>query len=238
VQDPEYFTIGTVFAAQVPRPTREENSEWSVRGSRGQWYFDKVRSYVVVKRRRKHCTVVPIDSYSGQGVLKPGVKKSDHAIIHTSPVAPLPLEGECRSTLHRRGSSLRSKAVRVDSDHNVDGTNVLDLTPESRIDYATFFDIDFYVRVKPLGRIHPDSMIDHRDHIALTWGAPTSANAQEPGHSQHRSTHGTEVGDTLFVSSRSDDGTVAQNLSASSNTYKIISGTPGFEEPSDSRALH
>ncbi|EMC94045.1 hypothetical protein BAUCODRAFT_48945, partial [Baudoinia panamericana UAMH 10762] len=116
-------------------------------GRYGEPVYSKVRRFVIISSTQQYCTALPIVSYGRQGVGKSGVIKENHAIIHTSIVAPLPLSTEMPGPGEK---PMRRRAIRITPDQPAD-----QLDPRSRLDYGKPHTIHTNLKVKPFGMVHP-----------------------------------------------------------------------------------
>ncbi|KAF4628847.1 hypothetical protein G7Y89_g9303 [Cudoniella acicularis] len=106
--------------------------------------FEKVRRFVILHPKKGHCLCLPIITYTGQGVNKPGVHAADHTIIYTS-TNPQYLPGEYDKGL----TSTPIRMIPDSSRHGLDGN--------SRLNYAKIYTVECNVKVWFIGKIHPDS---------------------------------------------------------------------------------
>ena len=102
----------------------------------------------------------PVMTYSHQGVAKRGVKKSDHAIIHTGKWAPEATPAEV-ATSGKDG--MLPHAIQVDSDR------AEQLHAMSRIDFGKVYTIEHNVKVCNFGRVNPASMSALRTQFGIVW---------------------------------------------------------------------
>ena len=98
-------------------------------------------------------------TYGGQGVSKPGVKKSDHAIIYTGRDAPHETTEEAAV---RGEEGMRPGAIRVDVDTKGDKLDVM-----SRIDFGKPHTIHHNLKVRSFGKVNRDS----RTHLIYQFDA-------------------------------------------------------------------
>lgn len=129
--------------------TGKESSVWS-RNTYGQWIHTKPRRFVVVRADARTCLAVPITSYTGLGVSKPFVKKSDHCIAYTGQEPPSPLDAELPGPGEE---GMQPKSIRIEVD---DATFRLD--PTSRIDFAKPRTVSHDTLIKRFGCVHPGSI--------------------------------------------------------------------------------
>jgi hypothetical protein len=127
----------------------EHSSCWTY-NSFGQPIHTKPRRFVVVRQHLQSCLVVPITTYSGRGVGKDKVKKSDHCIAFSGPQAPPPH----RSELPGPGEQgMQPIAIKIDPDDREEKLN-----PMSRIDFSSPRKVEHYTVVKNYGKINPRSL--------------------------------------------------------------------------------
>lgn len=79
----------------------------------------------------------PIQTYRGRGAAKPGVRMSDHGIIHTTITAPNLLYGE----------AITKSSIRVQS------TEGEHLEPESRVNYGKAYAVEHNVKLLEIGMV-------------------------------------------------------------------------------------
>jgi hypothetical protein len=100
-----FFRNGRVFAMlwyAEDTTTGDDVSaaNWTLKTKLGTKVFTHIRRFVVVRDTgHGFCWAIPVNTYRGRGVGKPGFNGSDiraHAIIHMRGTAPLPLDGEPR----------------------------------------------------------------------------------------------------------------------------------------------
>ncbi|KAK0941940.1 hypothetical protein LTR29_006513 [Friedmanniomyces endolithicus] len=165
VQQPEeFFVVGRAFSILWSEPAGESSTEVTsmvsndvapdrspfMTGRYGTRVYSKVRRFVVVRAGAAYCTALPFLTYGGMGVAKPGVVKSEHAIIYSGrqPLATRPEE------LPRRGEMpMQAQPIRLILDERT-----AKLDSMSRINCARVHTIEHNVKVKPLGMVHPASM--------------------------------------------------------------------------------
>ena len=97
----------------------------------------------------------PIQTYRGRGAAKPGVRMSDHGIIHTTITAPNLLYGE----------AITKSSIRVQS------TEGEHLEPESRVNYGKAYAVEHNVKVLDVGMV----IQDHRYLIKMYFDAAMQA---------------------------------------------------------------
>lgn len=152
-------------------PARESStaSAGSASGRSVSYYGDpiytKVRRMVVVRENPESCVCLLITSYSNRGVAKPGVKKSDHAIVYSGRRPPDPLLEEAPT---RGEAGLLPGSIRVTMDDLSDK-----LTETSRLNFARPYTVDHNVRVRNLGVVHPRSIEALKSHFQSVLGFRT-----------------------------------------------------------------
>ena len=129
VRKRQFFQVGRVFSMVWPEPASEHVKSAIDRkvvvGRYGEPIYVKIKRFIVVRESVRHCTALLIAKYSGQGVAKAGVTKSDHSIIYTGKTPPQPLPEEEPGTGE---FGMQPVPIRVDMDNN---TEKLDSRPES-----------------------------------------------------------------------------------------------------------
>ncbi|TKA75899.1 hypothetical protein B0A55_07212 [Friedmanniomyces simplex] len=225
----ESLRLGKLVRAQLPRPSGLSKGSWVVRGSLDNYIFDKPGIYLVIRGGTNSCVVVEVNSYGRQGVAKKGVKKSDHAIIHTTAKSPGPMPTEMLKGSKRKGSGMKSPAVRVVPELLANG-KLFGLTEDSRINYGKPRELEHYVPIEPLGEVHIDSIDNLYDHIAEIWQRPIATGASSIPRARNEISPITINDDSLV-----GDKPGLSDAMKLPTVYKIISGTPGLVEESDPR---
>ena len=145
-----YFRVGRVFAIKSytrdnsrPNPKQDDFSVEKLRLNEedADVVMMYIRRMVVVSTRRGFCLTVPINTYGGKGLKKPGLRETNiyaHARIHMEGVEPSWLPNEPRS-------GKRDIAVRKvkDSRHV--------LHPASRICFERTHSVDYNERILKIG---------------------------------------------------------------------------------------
>lgn len=111
----------------------------------------------------------PINTYLKQGTLKNGVNAEHHTIVYTS-IKPEYLNGEW-------DKGMTKQAIRIDP-----ATPRDKLEPQSRLNYARVYTVEYNVKVCFIGKVHVDSrsqvVADYNaTHPALTYGGDVPAPA-------------------------------------------------------------
>ncbi|KAK3677112.1 hypothetical protein LTR78_003317 [Recurvomyces mirabilis] len=114
----------------------------------GEWVHSTTRRFVVVREGNKICSVLPITTYSQQGVRKPGVRVEEHGMIYTGRQQPVALD------VTENGRQMQPIAIRVDADKPTER-----LDEWSRIDYARTHTIDHKTKVKSIGKVNTASIV-------------------------------------------------------------------------------
>jgi hypothetical protein len=150
-----FYGIGRVFLMLWSEPAGGGATSFTrgiVQNEFGEPVFSKIRRFVVVRQGATSCTALPISTYGGQGVSKPGVTKSDHAIIYTGRREPQHLPKE---EPERGERPMQPVSILVDPDSS---KNVLD--PLSRIDFRAVHTIQYNIKAKALGQVNRRSLED------------------------------------------------------------------------------
>ena len=100
-----FFNFGRVFATLwhsstgIPLTDRKR-SEWVKEGRFGEQILSHIQRMAVVKEDHGYCWCIPINTYNGKGLSKPGLSERDrqsHAIIYMEGTQPQYAPGEPRS---------------------------------------------------------------------------------------------------------------------------------------------
>ena len=173
-REKKFFKEGRVFLILWTEPAGEPTATTKVTerqgpevttgittGLYGERVFSKVRRFVVIREGDMFCSALPIMTYGGRGVSKPGVRKSDHAIIFTGTSAPQPREDELPG---RDEEPMRGRPIFVVPDE----TNT-SLDPMSRIDLVKIHTINHNLKVKSFGFVHPNYIEALKTQFASVW---------------------------------------------------------------------
>ena len=153
----DYFTRGRVFAIlqHLPNtrdatPVRDTASErHSVRVATDQYgdrIYTSIRRMIVVGRSRGFCWAIPISTYGGRGLNKPGLSPVNiqaHAIVHMSDTQPRWLVGEPRSS---------KRPIAVDPENNQQ------LHPASRLNFEKIHTVEMNMPVQRIGTVTDRSL--------------------------------------------------------------------------------
>ncbi|KAK5123699.1 hypothetical protein LTR85_002335 [Meristemomyces frigidus] len=251
-----FFIVGRVLSAPIPEPSGDDKpSDWTIPDIFGQLLHNKPRRFVVIGEGQDHCTALPIVSYQQQGTGKEGVEKWQYAIIHTTPVPPLPMETESPQLGER---SMLSPPILVEPRSN---HNDFQLLPTSRLCFGRPQTIEHNIRVRNLGMVSVESLAMLRRHygdvcacksgnglgvslphkvadlgsIAQAVGLNASTSIGDLRESSAPENTVSFAQDVEKMSASSPAQLTAIDEVTSSRVYKIISGTPGEIEESDSR---
>lgn len=166
----QFFKVGKVFMVLWAEPAGVDTATiistqtrgMSV-GRYGEAVYSSVRRFVVVREAETYCSALPVTTYHGRGVAKPGVKKSEHAIIYTGRQPPEPHPDE-RPTRQDEGVGMRLKPIRIDTDSREDK-----LDPMSRLNFGAIHTIQHNIKVKAYGMVHVNSKDDLLRHFVSVW---------------------------------------------------------------------
>lgn len=203
VRSSRFFCLGRVFLVLWAEPaggnagtvvTMQERG--TVRNHLGELVFSKVRRFVVIRESDQYCNALPITTYSGRGVAKRGVVKSDHAIIYTGRTVPQARSDERPS---REETGMRPESIRVDPDNQTDR-----LDPMSRIDFGGVHQVQHNIKTKSLGIVSRQSVNALQSQFANVWhdqlrrrSRPAAGHSQAQG-AQHAAAVAGAVGVASF----------------------------------------
>ena len=196
----QFFTLGRVFltlwAEPAPPATGDRWYPGTVINHLGERVFSKVRRFLVIREGDNYCNALAINTYSGRGVAKRGIDKSEHVIIFTGSTAPLPTAGESPS---KGEAGMRPIPIQVDCD--------LDerLDPMSRLDLGGVTTVWHNIKVKPLGSVNQKSMHALRTQYAAVQNSP-DADASSSGDFMMQTNDDCEDEDEEDDSEEDDDG--------------------------------
>jgi hypothetical protein len=149
VRASSFFEEGRVFSvlfsenagANALNPMADYNTNLS-KVKYNEYVHTQVRRFIVTKRKREFCFAVPIFSYGNKGTTKRGVEPNEHAIAYSLGKDPQLVYGEL---------PLVKAPIPIVMDQYADA-----LAPASRIYFAIHHPIQYNVKVKSLGYVHPD----------------------------------------------------------------------------------
>lgn len=128
----------------------DEKSSWTF-NTFGQAIHTKPRRFVVVRQELQSCLVVPLTTYSGRGVAKEKVTKSNHCVAYSGATVPqpkqeeLPVQGEL---------PMQTTPIKIDPDDRLDKLDYM-----TRIDFASPRRVEHYAVVKNYGKVNPHSKV-------------------------------------------------------------------------------
>lgn len=169
VKDARWFSLGRVFIMLWHENATSGNEYLKSVGSTSSGMhrsevFSHIRRFAVVRECHGFCWAVPINTYRGLGVTRPGFNAADvqaHAIIHMDGSKPISLPGEPR---------MQKMPIVVDK-----AGEDKKLDPASRIRFDKVFSIEYNVKVKNVGKISQKSMSYFRRY----WQAEANKALQE-----------------------------------------------------------
>lgn len=142
----------------------------------GHSISSKTRRFVVIREGTNYCSALPITTYGGQGVAKPGVTKSEHAIIYTGHTAPAPQPSEVPPRGSNQGPMRDS--IRVVPDATTEA-----LDPMSRLDFGKVCTIHHNYKAKAFGMVHEGSLRTLKAQFNYIWRLPEPSASVSTGES-------------------------------------------------------
>ncbi|KAL2008505.1 hypothetical protein VTN00DRAFT_6699 [Thermoascus crustaceus] len=148
--DPKkFFKVGRVFAMVWHESFSDSGTQASqrvilARGKFREPIYSSIRRMVVVREQKGCAWCIPISTYSGKGLAKPGVDVSTHAIIHMKGTKPARQAAEPPMTKEPIAVEPASPDQKLD--------------PMSRINFAKIHTIEHNVKVLPVGRVSDESI--------------------------------------------------------------------------------
>ncbi|KAK7515372.1 hypothetical protein IWZ03DRAFT_201502 [Phyllosticta citriasiana] len=152
----QFFHAGRMFSVLFTEPLGEnarnvgDNVTTVIYDQR---VFSQIRRFIVVQPKQGFCYAVLVSTYGNCGVNKPGVEPEAHAVVHTTNLNPVWLQGE-----RERGMTKESIAV-------IPANDSVPLSPASRINFSLAHPIQYNVKVKDLGRVCDEDM----PNFCLYW---------------------------------------------------------------------
>jgi hypothetical protein len=155
----KFFAEGRVFALLWHQTASESknrldlsDAQYSDVGKFGERVFSHIQRMAVVREKHGYCICVPINTYSGQGVLKRGFTKADclaHSIIYSSNTRPF-----CKP---QESGLMNKKSIAVNM-----ASPEQKLDEMSRIHFGKVHTIEWNVKVMNVGKVsqacHPTFM--------------------------------------------------------------------------------
>ncbi|CAN9198714.1 unnamed protein product [Alternaria alternata] len=133
----------------------------------GEYVHSQIRRFIVVRTRQGFAYSVPIFTYNNQGTKKPGVVPSEHAIAFSYGYQPLLLPGE---------AELEKEPICI-----VMSQQDQVLSTASRIFFGIQHPIQYNVKVKDLGYVHPDYLANFLGYWAMEHQIGTMQDVQDIG---------------------------------------------------------
>lgn len=201
-----FFVPGKVFLAPWVTPagtTASTRFTGSYLGESELQTFSRVRRYIVVRPDSGYCSAIPIVTYGGRGVSKPGINKSEHCIIYTGAHVPNPLIEELPS---RNESPMQPIPIRVIPDNVAEK-----LDPTSRVDFGKVETILYNIKVKAFGNVHGGCMQALHVQFCAVWrlllpGAHTLSASGRLQQAQRSGIYDDATDDEDDETSEDDDG--------------------------------
>ncbi|KAF2802502.1 uncharacterized protein BDZ99DRAFT_576869 [Mytilinidion resinicola] len=128
-----YFTKGRFFMVL-----------WFEPEGNGSHVGTRIRRFIVLRSWSHYCICVPVHTYGNRGTAKPGITPGDHA-------ASVLVDGSY--TLQDSEEELTKAPI-----HVVRENLAVSIDPASRINFAKVYTVDYNLRVKNIGRIHPPDL--------------------------------------------------------------------------------
>jgi len=130
---------------------------WTRNDKEGEGIATKIRWFIVVQENQDFCTRIPIRTYDGRGVLKPGVKRANHAIAYDKKLEPEPIEAERPD---RWNPSYMLPSIRIQPKKKGDKLDRM-----SRIDFGRTYKLEHNLRVYDFGMVDRN----HIERLAHQW---------------------------------------------------------------------
>ncbi|KAF2714310.1 hypothetical protein K504DRAFT_456543 [Pleomassaria siparia CBS 279.74] len=158
VRTRSFFNVGKVFSILFTENAGSTVISYNKSIStvlHGEPVFTQVRRFIVVRDKNEFCFACPIFTYGKQGTLKSGVRANEHAVAYSygQSVEFLPGESE--------------KGLIKDPICIVGLPNVRPLDKASRIYFGIHHPIQYNVKVKDLGDVHRDHLLNLRRYWLL-----------------------------------------------------------------------
>jgi hypothetical protein len=165
VRASSFYKVGTVFAVLWHEEAAASRSggvssvrllysdPYTTQGAFGERIYSTVRRLIVVRNGHGYSVCVPIVTYGGRGLLKPGLSGSDvssHAVAFAAGTQPCMLEGEPKL-------SKNPISINTQKDEHLDKA--------SRIFFAKLYTVEHNVKSKSIGRVSQDSMLHLQAYV-------------------------------------------------------------------------
>lgn len=166
VRPKRFFAIGRVFLVLWSEPANALGAVtgWqsgTVLNHLGERVFSKVRRFIVIREGNGSCTALAISTYSGRGVAKRGVNKSEHVIVYTGKTPPRPQKDEFP---RRNEKGMELAPIRIDPDIPQDR-----LDPMARLDLAAVHTVQHNIKAKSFGIVNSRSKADLLLNFRTVW---------------------------------------------------------------------
>lgn len=159
-----FFRVGRVFHMLYPEPAganADNSTDLSYATKLGERFHIKTRRFIVIRENDSSCTALGIFTYEERGVAKPGVKKSDHVIIHTGRIPPKPSTEELPT---RDEEGMRAQPIRIDPTDRA-----RPLHPMSRLNLRKLYNVEHNVKVSDFGMINRESRNAFTSQFTDVW---------------------------------------------------------------------
>ncbi|KAF7901328.1 hypothetical protein EAF00_003549 [Botryotinia globosa] len=154
----------------------------------GQQAYSEIRRFVVLIKGHGNSVCCPIQTYSGQGTLKPNLPAPErHTIIHTTPQSP-GMHSRVASNGQLEHENLILDPIQVDSERRYESEGLLN--PLSRLNYSKVYTVEHYVRVLNIGMVSSNSIGVFLYQSGWSSGIQTVESQRPRSHGQHRRTSG------------------------------------------------
>jgi len=154
-----FFVRGRVIRVLWPELGGDYNSSvtWTKDARYGEGIVTKIRWFIVVKENQRFCTCIPVQTYGGRGVSKPGLKRAHHAIAYDKRKEPDATEAEKPSKVD---PFPMLTGIRINPKKKGDKLDKM-----SRIDFARSYTVEHNVKVYDFGMVDNS----HIDRLAQQW---------------------------------------------------------------------
>ncbi|KAF2134756.1 hypothetical protein P153DRAFT_329412 [Dothidotthia symphoricarpi CBS 119687] len=166
VRDGRYFQPGRVFSMLFTEAAGTTVTDYNTTHSAisqvayGEPVYTQIRRFIVVRHKREFCYAVPIFTYGGRGTTKPGVVAKEHAIAYSY---------GSQARLLTNEAPLEKNSICV-----VMNPSERPLHIASRIYFSIHHPIQYNVKVRDLGYVHPSQMQDFQGYWHMENRADTS----------------------------------------------------------------
>ncbi|CAN9310315.1 unnamed protein product [Alternaria alternata] len=127
----------------------------------GEYAHSQVRRFIVVKHKREYCFAVPVFTYGDRATTKHGVVADEHAIAHSHGYLAQLVANELPLTKSPIPIIMNSNDV---------------LSAASRIYFGIHHPIQYNVKVKDIGHVHPDWMATFLGYWKMENGTDSQQN--------------------------------------------------------------